>query len=87
MPKESSELYNNYCKTNSYKTVEEFVNSAPPQILLQGTTITLQTDVENINLDNLYQIELFLNEKLQHAEKTENEDKKNRVKLTKKCTK
>ncbi|WP_265024250.1 MULTISPECIES: hypothetical protein [unclassified Wolbachia] len=76
VPKESSELYNNYCKTNSYKTVEEFVNSAPPQILLQGTTITLQTDVENINLDNLYQIELFLNEKLQHAEKTENEDKK-----------
>ncbi|WP_341817268.1 hypothetical protein [Wolbachia endosymbiont (group A) of Agelastica alni] len=76
VPKESSELYNNYCKTNSYKTVEEFVNNAPPQILLQGTTITLQTDVENINLDNLHQIELFLNEKLQHAEKTENEDKK-----------
>lgn len=84
MPKESSELYNNYCKTNSYKTVEEFVNSAPPQILLQGTTITLQTDVENINLDNLYQIELFLNEKLQHAEKTENEDKKEQSKTNQK---
>ncbi|BEP31473.1 MAG: hypothetical protein WBIAU1_09510 [Wolbachia endosymbiont of Drosophila biauraria] len=88
VPKESSELYNNYCKTNSYKTVEEFVNSAPPQILLQGTTITLQTDVENINLDNLYQIELFLNEKLQHAEKTENEDKKEQSETNqKKCTK
>ncbi len=72
--KESSELYNNYCKTNSYKTVEEFISNAPSQILLQGTTITLQTDVENINLDNLHQIGSFLNEKLKHAEKTENEE-------------
>lgn len=76
VPKESSELYNNHCKTNSYKTVEEFINNAPSQILLQGVTITLQTDAKDINLDNLHQIELFLNEKLQHAEKTENQDKK-----------
>ncbi|UVW84204.1 hypothetical protein [Wolbachia endosymbiont of Aedes albopictus] len=74
VPKESSELYNNYCKTNSDKTVEEFVNNAPPQILLQGITIILQTNVKDINLDNLHQIGSFLNEKLKHAEKTENEE-------------
>ncbi|WP_264707594.1 MULTISPECIES: hypothetical protein [unclassified Wolbachia] len=75
VPKESSELYNNHCKTNSYKTVEEFINNAPSQILLQGVTITLQTDVKDINLDNLHQIGSFLNEKLKHAEKTENEER------------
>ncbi len=74
VPKESSELYNNYCKTNSYKTVEEFVNNAPPQIFLQGITIILQTNVKDINLDNLHQIGSFLNEKLKHAEKTKNEE-------------
>lgn len=74
VPKESSELYNNYCKTNSDKTVEEFVNNAPLQILLQGITIILQTNVKDINLDNLHQIGSFLNEKLKHAEKTENEE-------------
>ncbi|WP_255453395.1 hypothetical protein [Wolbachia endosymbiont of Atemnus politus] len=74
VPKESSELYNNCCKTNSDKTVEEFVNNAPPQVLLQGITIILQTNVKNINLDNLHQIESFLNEKLEHAERTENEE-------------
>ncbi|WP_250296512.1 hypothetical protein [Wolbachia endosymbiont of Oedothorax gibbosus] len=74
VPKESSELYNNYCKTNSDKTVEEFVNNAPPQIFLQGITIILQTNVKDINLDNLHQIGSFLNEKLKHAEKTENEE-------------
>ncbi|WP_253301887.1 hypothetical protein [Wolbachia endosymbiont of Psylliodes chrysocephala] len=73
VPKESSELYNNYCKTNSDKTVEEFVNNAPPQIFLQGITIILQTNVKDINLDNLHQIGSFLNEKLKHAEKTKNE--------------
>lgn len=74
VPKESSELYNNYCKTSSYKTVEEFVNNAPPQIFLQGITIILQTNVKDINLNNLHQIGSFLNEKLKHAEKTENEE-------------
>ncbi len=74
VPKESSELYNNYCKINSDKTVEEFVNNAPPQILLQGITIILQTNVKDINLDNLHQIGSLLNEKLKHAEKTENEE-------------
>ncbi len=39
--KESSELYNNYCKTHSDKTVEECISNAPIQILLQGITITL----------------------------------------------
>ncbi|WP_250295163.1 hypothetical protein [Wolbachia endosymbiont of Oedothorax gibbosus] len=72
VPKESSELYNNYCKTNSYKTVEEFISNAPSQILLQGVTITLQTDIKNIKLDSL---EAFLNEQLKHAEKTKNEER------------
>lgn len=69
MPKESEELYNSYCKT-----VEEFINNAPIQILLQGITITLQTEVKNINLNSLQQIEAFLNEQLKHAEKAKNED-------------
>lgn len=72
--KESSELYNNYCKTHSDKTVEEFISNAPPQILLQGITITLQTNVKNINLDNLQQIEIFLDEQLKHLEKAKNEN-------------
>lgn len=73
VPKESSELYNNYCKTNSDKTLEEFISNASPQILLQGITITLQTDVENINLGNSHRIESFLNKKLKHTEKTKGE--------------
>ncbi|WP_265025493.1 hypothetical protein [Wolbachia endosymbiont (group A) of Bibio marci] len=84
VPKESSELYNHYRKTNSYKTVEEFINNAPSKILLQGVTITLQTDAKDINLDNLHQIGSFLNEKSKHAEKTENEDKKEQSEINKK---
>ncbi|MDR2831884.1 MAG: hypothetical protein LBV62_03135 [Rickettsiales bacterium] len=76
VPKESSELYNNYYKTNNYKTVEGFVSNAPSQIFLQGITIKLQANVTDINLDNLHQIESFLNKKLKHAEKTKNKDKK-----------
>ncbi|OAB81679.1 hypothetical protein WSTR_04025 [Wolbachia endosymbiont of Laodelphax striatellus] len=72
VPKESEELHNNYHKAN--KTVEEFISNAPIQILLQGITITLQTNVKNINLDGLQQIEIFLNEQLKHAEKAKNED-------------
>lgn len=41
---------------------------------MQGITITLQTDVKNINLGSLQQIEIFLNEQLKHAEKAKNED-------------
>lgn len=67
MPKESEELYNNYHKAN--KTVEEFISNAPVQIPLQGITITLQTDVKNINLGSLQQIEIFLDEQLKHLEK------------------
>ncbi|WP_353276577.1 hypothetical protein [Wolbachia endosymbiont (group B) of Villa cingulata] len=70
--KESEELYNNYHKAN--KTVEECISNAPIQILLQGITITLQTNVKNINLDSLQQIEIFLDEQLKHAEKAKNED-------------
>lgn len=69
MPKESEESYNSCCKT-----VEEFIRNAPIQILLQGITITLQTEVQNINLGSLQQIEAFLNEQLKHAEKAKNED-------------
>ncbi|WP_143689161.1 hypothetical protein [Wolbachia endosymbiont of Nilaparvata lugens] len=72
VPKESEELHNNYHKAN--KTVEELISNAPIQILLQGITITLQTNVKNINLDGLQQIEIFLNEQLKHAEKAKNED-------------
>ncbi len=72
VPKESEELYNNYHKAN--KTVEEFINNAPIQILMQGITITLQTNVKNINLNSLQQIEIFLNEKLKRVEKTKNEE-------------
>ncbi len=70
--KESEELYNNYYKTN--KTVEKFISNAPIQILLQGITITLQTDVKNINLNSLQQIEASLNERLKHIEKAKNEE-------------
>ncbi|QEK89696.1 hypothetical protein [Wolbachia endosymbiont of Chrysomya megacephala] len=70
--KESEELYNNYHKAN--KTVEEFINNAPIQILMQGITITLQTNVKNINLNSLQQIEAFLNEQLKHAEKAKSEE-------------
>ena len=72
MPKESEELYNNYHKAN--KTVEEFISNAPIQILLQGITITLQTDVKNINLDGLQQIEAFLNEQLKYVKKAKSEE-------------
>ncbi|WP_047759087.1 MAG: hypothetical protein ABOJ95_000452 [Wolbachia endosymbiont of Armadillidium vulgare] len=70
--KESEELYNNYYKTN--KTVEKFISNAPIQILLQGITITLQTNVKNINLNSLQQIEASLNERLKHIEKAKNEE-------------
>ncbi|MCJ7454584.1 MAG: hypothetical protein MUP48_03965, partial [Wolbachia endosymbiont of Homalodisca vitripennis] len=70
--KESEELYNNYHKAN--KTVEEFISNASIQILLQGITITLQTDVKNINLGSLQQIEALLNEKLKHVEKAKSEE-------------
>lgn len=72
VPQESSELYNNHCKAN--KTVEEFISNAPIQILLQGITITLQTNVKNINLNSLQQIEAFLNEQLKHVEKAKSEE-------------
>ncbi|WP_264682640.1 MULTISPECIES: hypothetical protein [unclassified Wolbachia] len=72
VPKESEELHNNYHKAN--KTVEEFISNAPIQILLQGITITLQTDVKNINLGSLQQIEIFLNKELKRVEKTKNEE-------------
>ncbi len=70
--KESEELYNNYHKAN--KTVEEFINNAPIQILMQGITITLQTNVKNINLNSLQQIEIFLNKQLKHVEKAKSEE-------------
>lgn len=70
--KESEELYNNYHKAN--KTVEECISNAPIQILLQGITITLQTNVKNINLDSLQQIEIFLDEQLKHLEKAKSEE-------------
>ncbi|MFT4327228.1 MAG: hypothetical protein AB3P07_01095 [Wolbachia pipientis] len=70
--KESEELYNNYHKAN--KTVEEFISNASIQILLQSITITLQTDVKNINLGSLQQIEALLNEKLKHVEKAKSEE-------------
>ncbi|WP_353278315.1 hypothetical protein [Wolbachia endosymbiont (group B) of Longitarsus flavicornis] len=72
VPKESEELHNNYHKAN--KTVEEFISNASIQILLQGITITLQTDVKNINLVSLQQIEIFLNKELKRVEKTKNEE-------------
>lgn len=71
--KESSELYNNYFKTYSDKTVAECISNAPIQILLQGITITLKTNVKNINLDSLQQIEIFLDEQLKHLEKAKSE--------------
>ncbi|WP_264686156.1 hypothetical protein [Wolbachia endosymbiont (group B) of Polyommatus icarus] len=70
--KESEELYNNYHKAN--KTVEEFINNAPIQILMQGITITLQTNVKNINLNSLQKIEIFLNKQLKHVEKAKSEE-------------
>ncbi|WP_343288692.1 hypothetical protein [Wolbachia endosymbiont of Encarsia formosa] len=70
--KESEELYNNYHKAN--KTVEEFISNASIQILLQSITITLQTDVKNINLGSLQQIEALLNDKLKHVEKAKSEE-------------
>ncbi|GFQ78770.1 uncharacterized protein TNCT_390461 [Trichonephila clavata] len=72
VPKESEKLYNNYHKAN--KTVEEFISNAPIQILLQGITITLQTDVKNINLGSLQQIEIFLDEQLKHLEEAKSEE-------------
>ncbi|MDM8335518.1 hypothetical protein [Wolbachia pipientis] len=54
VPKESSELHNNHCKANNYKTVEESISNAPIEILLQGITIMLQTEVNNINLYSLH---------------------------------
>ncbi len=69
VPKESEESYNSCCKT-----VEEFISNAPIQILLQGITITLQTEVQNINLGSLQQIEIFLNKQLKHVEKAKNGD-------------
>ncbi|QCB62326.1 hypothetical protein EJB00_01400 [Wolbachia endosymbiont of Drosophila mauritiana] len=72
VPKESEKLYNNYHKAN--KTVEEFISNAPIQILLQGIKITLQTDVKNINLGSLQQIEIFLNKQLKHVEKAKSEE-------------
>lgn len=72
VPKESEKLYNNHHKAN--KTVEEFISNAPIQIPLQGITITLQTDVKNINLGSLQQIEIFLNKELKRVEKTKNEE-------------
>ncbi|GFR28519.1 riboflavin synthase [Trichonephila clavata] len=72
VPKESEKLYNNYHKAN--KTVEEFISNAPIQILLQGITITLQTDVKNINLGSLQQIEIFLDEQLKYLEEAKSEE-------------
>ncbi|MGL9717494.1 MAG: hypothetical protein ACR5K9_02180 [Wolbachia sp.] len=69
VPEESGELYNNCYGTDNCETVEEFISNAPHQLLLQGITIALQTDVKNINLDNLHEIESFLNGKLKCAQK------------------
>ncbi|WP_419215118.1 hypothetical protein [Wolbachia endosymbiont of Rhagoletis cingulata] len=74
VPKESEELYNNYHKAHDHKTVEEFIRNAPIQILQQGITITLQTDIKNINIYGLQQIEIFLNKRLKRVEKAESED-------------
>lgn len=74
VPKESEELYNNYHKAHDHKTVEEFIRNAPIQILQQGITITLQTDIKNINIYGLQQIEIFLNKRLKRVEKAESEE-------------
>jgi len=71
--KESEELYNSHRKVNNFKTVEEFISSAPLRILLKGITIKLQANVKDIDLGNLHKIKLFLNEKLKCAEEIKGE--------------
>ncbi|WCR57597.1 hypothetical protein [Wolbachia endosymbiont of Ctenocephalides felis wCfeJ] len=79
VPKKSKELYDNYYEIDNCKTVEEFLSNTPIKILLQGIKITLQTDVKNINLNGLQQIESFLNEKLKLTERTENREQSQSV--------
>ena len=73
VPKESEELYNSHREVNNFKTVEEFISSAPPRILLKGITIKLQANIKDIDLGNLHKIKSFLNEKLKCAAETKGE--------------
>ncbi|AWW50876.1 hypothetical protein [Wolbachia endosymbiont of Folsomia candida] len=71
--KASEELHKKYLKTkvNQDNTIEEFIRTAPYQILLRGVTIKLRINVKDINLSGLQQFEADFKEKLKQAKNKE----------------